>query len=187
VTENYSDPTIDKPVSELDSSMYLGNFYYSEGGASGGFCQPAFYAYRYVRIADGGYGPLSDWTTQGVQSCACQLPCYPSSPSILPGDRCGADGILLGQQVDSSGISTCAYNTPVMVLMDQVPSPYNQINTYALNVHRQIGTVDPSSEGQLVGVFFLTPNPTTQGWYGAFTDILYSVSQPGTVCQSQGC
>jgi hypothetical protein len=190
VTENYNDTSIASPL----STMYLGDFYFSEGGASGGFCIPTYYAYRYVRISDGGYGPLSAWSAP-IRSGACTLPCYPPPGSTAPQSSwCATDGILVGDQTDSNGYSTLSYNTPVMVVMDAIPLPYSNIDSYVLNVHRYVGLIPPSStdEGQIVGVMYplqadengaSPPN----GWQGKFIDAAYSVSTPGIVCTPATC
>jgi hypothetical protein len=184
VTEDTFTTAIAAPQAEL----YLGDFYYSVGAASGGFCLPTYYSYRYVRISDGAYGPLSAWSPP-IQSCACSLPCYPPTQSTPVDQRCSVDGILLGDQLDIHGNETCSYNTPVLVVMEPIPTPYNDTSSYAINVHRYSGVTPPSDteEGEIVGVLFAFPSPDTTGWCGKFTDVLYSVSSPGDVCEGQKC
>ena len=184
VTEDTYDASINTPEAEL----YLGDFYYSEGSSSGGFCLPTYYAYRYVRVSDGSYGPLSSWSPP-IQSCACELPCYPPTPTTPDDQRCSVDGIPLGDQLDIHGNETCAYNTPVMVVMEQIQTPYNDTNLYAINVHRYSGLSPPSptEEGEIVGVLYAFPTSDEHGWYGKFVDVLYGVSTPGDVCEAQKC
>ena len=54
--ESYADNTISKPKTPLN---LLG---YASALESQPWCVPTWYAYRFVRLSDGGYGPLSVWS-----------------------------------------------------------------------------------------------------------------------------
>lgn len=64
VTESYSDPSILTPMEPLS----LMSFETVPGSGSGAFCKPVRYAYRYVRIADGGYGGMSPWSEKVISN-----------------------------------------------------------------------------------------------------------------------
>jgi hypothetical protein len=142
------------------------------------FCNPAWYAFRYVRNKDGAYGPLSGWTgtdssnptatPMAIYSCATELPCFPNGKT----DSCGKIGI-------TPGPATTSFNTPVIALGSPITNidvlKSYSIDGYSLNIHRQVGYLDgdgkvkdfdPKSEGEIVGMFF----PLTKSKQGLYTE-----------------
>ena len=172
IEEKYKDPSIPAPSASLQP--YLSKFSFVDGVPGGAFCIPAWYAFRYVRNSDGGYGPLSQWSgydpTQpdtvpmAIFACAPNLPCMKPSPNSGPGS-CSAIGVSTGQA--SSG-----FNKPTIALTAPIDFDIKNGNAdgYTLNVHRQTGLKDgtkvtsfnPKSEGIIVGMFSVYP-PTQSG------------------------
>ena len=155
VKETNFDATIVKPSPQ----PYLGGFNDS-AGAGPPFCEPVWYAFRYVRNIDGEYGPLSNWSGSSGPTDLDPQPIY-SGASTLPcaAPGCSAWGITLGND-------TCTYNQPTIVLTGPLDFDVNfgQLNGYTLNVHRQVGYVgrdgivhgfDSRSEGDIVGSFLV--------------------------------
>lgn len=188
IQENYADSTITDPQQQL----YLGAFSYDPNLSGGPLCQPMWYSFRYVRLSDGGYSSLSPWTPLPIFSGAAVLPCYPST-SYEPNnmhtlynkcpdeklrtvsDYCNVDNII-------EGTGSCQFNRPTIVTVD--PLDQELITGYVLNLHRQVGTFDPNSEGQIIG--FLIPDTNNQqGWTSHWVDILYNPNQANSRCQ--GC
>ncbi len=167
VEEKYEDSNIPAPTPQ----PYLGGFSYSQSSGPP-FCNPVWYAYRYVRNSDGGYGPLSNWTgydpknpnaiPKGISSGATAdtLPCLPQG--------CSESGVPTGSQ-------TCWFNVPEIVLIDKLNMDIKNgtPDGYTLNVHRQEGFIDqnakppvvkgfdPKSEGTVVGSFLAFEKPST--------------------------
>lgn len=171
IDEKYADNSIPNPQQQL----YLGNFTYDPNLPGGPLCDPMYYAFRYVRISDGGYSKLSPWTTTPIYSGAKTLPCYPSGKST---DNCAHDNI-------PTGSSTCKNNRPVIVTVD--PLDLAIIDGYVLNLHRQVGTFDPNSEGQMIGFLMAGErnNPDGNGWTSNWVDVLFNPNPNGNRCK--GC
>jgi hypothetical protein len=177
IQEKYLDTTIPIPKQNL----YLGDFTYDPNLPGGPLCEPMYYAFRYVRTSDGGYSPLSPWTTIPIYSGASTFPCYPqgSNPTSNPPDGwCSLDGIETGSQ-------SCQFNRPTIVTVD--PLDLAIADGYILNLHRQIGTFDPTSTGELVGNLLAVSrnNPNAQGWTSSWPDVLFNPNSQGTRCR--GC
>lgn len=170
VLEKYQDPTLKAPTQPL----YLTNFeYIPEQGAP--WCVPTWYAFRYVRVSDGGYSTLSEWTHLPVQAGASMFPC--------PDGKCWFKTASGGAPL--SGTETCHFNAPVIGTIG--PLDYDITQGVYANVHRQHGALDPSSEGEIVG--FLIPsgytNPAEWQAHNVMTDILFSNIQQSAECK--GC
>jgi hypothetical protein len=181
VKEEYSDKSIPKPTLQ----PYLSNFTSQEGAKP--YCLPVWYAYRYVRNKDGGYGPMSNWTGYNpadpnnpisIKAGSVNLPCPPGG--------CAKNGVPFGNK-------TCSASQPFLSLDGSLDFNVNEYSPdgYSLNVHRQIGYIDtktgedkgfnPTSEGEIVGVFYV--NDKTQGSTAFFTDIL----NPNVTDQNSCC
>jgi hypothetical protein len=184
--ESYFDSTILNPqnaksVYNSDGIvMYLGDFINNKDTQMLPPCQPTWYAFRYVRLNDGGYGPLSVWNGP-VYSGAPQLPCYPLSGTSGNNLTCG--GTLI-----QTGSSSCQFNQPTLITMDTL-----QYDTYSgdyiANVHRYIGTSltdipTPEDEGTIIGN--LLQIPTNQvGWTSFWVDV--TCSQANTNFENSCC
>lgn len=162
VSENYADSTLPTPT----QSIYLQSFTYDPNLSGGAICEPQWYAFRYVRISDGGYSALSNWTTIPVQSGTTNLPCYGSCQNI---------GI-------SPTTNTCTFNRPTLATVAPLDLSFAQ--GYVLNLHRQSGTFDPNEDGDLVG-FLIETNSPNQIFTSQWTDILFTTNPNGQICQ--GC
>lgn len=168
--EKYSDPSITTP----DQTLYLGSFSYSQG-AGPALCQPMWYAFRYVRQSDGGYGQLSHWTTLPIFAGSCNLPCAPSSTS-----GSGSCGTALVPPPNNSQASI-TYNAPQVVTVSALDYPLYQ--GYVANVHRYVGT-DPNTpppEGT-VGTIVGTLQPVSfnsNGFTGQLIDVVFNPNQGG--------
>lgn len=175
VKEDHLDTSIVKP----SQNIYLGDFVSNPNiNAGGGICTPLYYAFRYVRVNDGAYGPLSDWTTIPVQSGSTLLPCYPKDPSETdPSKNCKADNIQTGKL-------SCDFNQPTLVTVD--PLDYSITEGYILNIHRQEGSLDLTSEGDIVGNLINSGKNTSnaKGWTSFWIEVLFPADPPGAAC---GC
>jgi hypothetical protein len=161
LTESYSDSSIPTPT----PSLYLGSFSQDSSPSVGGpCCTPMWYAFRYVRLSDGGYGPLSEWTTVPVQAGASTLPWATGAPN------------------QSVGTATCMFNHPVIVTTQPLDLSYT--DGYILNLHRQVGTPPgATSEGQIVGALINSGKTNPGFWYtSSWNDILYPTNTTGSRC-----
>ena len=179
VVEKYSDPSIPTPSQNLQP--YLSEFIYAEGEGAP-FCAPVWYAFRYVRNSDGGYSTMGPWSG-AVYSGSENLPWYPGfSPSGTPAAPSGTSF--------SAPSGTCNANQPTVILTSPINSPggqFDSLSGYSLNVHRQIGSIDangnvtgfdPSSEGDVVGVFEVFPG--LNGATATFVDAVFNPSPNST-------
>jgi hypothetical protein len=160
VQENYADASIATP----NTPLYIGDFENNPSDPGPALCEPMWYAIRYVRQSDGGYGPLGAWTTIPVQAGATTLPCPPSG--------CGTNVAI--------GPASCNANRAVMGTTS--PLQYSIIDGYWANVHRQTGTFDSTSEGDIVGV--LIAPFSSYDLTSAISDVIYNPYSP-TPCA--GC
>lgn len=156
VNERYADSTIPAPTQQV----YLGAFSEDPSLPGGPLCTPMWYAFRYVRISDGGYSSLSPWSGT-IYAGAPTLPCAPSG-------SCG------------QGSNTCTFNRPTLVTIETLP--FTVADGYLLNLHRQTGTFDPNSEGQIVGNLILVPSSLGTSFW---SDVNYNPNLPGVTCP--GC
>lgn len=172
VQEKYLDDTIPGPKQNL----YLGSFTYSQSIQGGPLCDPTYYAFRYVRMSDGGYSKMSPWMTIPVQSGANNLPCYPTDP--LNVDQCKAVGITTGSQ-------SCSFNRPEIVTVDDLDLSMKE--GYVLNLHRQIGKLNPDSEGDTVGFLIAPDKKKSKGqlFSSHWPDIIFPTTNNGIYCR--GC
>lgn len=155
VLEKYADPTIATPTPQ----PYITNFT-ATSGAGPPFCAPTWYAFRYVRNADGGYSSMSPWSGYTSADPTNPIPIFAGSATFPtpPGQTPNFP----------TGSASCTFNMPTIALtapLDFAIS-YMQPNGYSLNVHRQVGYIDqsgnpqgfdPSSEGVVVGSFMVGP------------------------------
>lgn len=164
VMEKKMDLSIPKPKQKI----YIGQFSYDPNLAGGPVCFPMYYAFRYVRISDGSFGPLSDWTTIPVYAGAKTLPCIDTKCSNVP-----------------LGKDSCNFNRPVMVTID--PLDLAMVDGYVLNLHRQSGGFDPSDEGEIVGILLAASRdqPNGSGWTSSWVDVIFNTNQRGQICK--GC
>lgn len=121
--EKIYDPSIKTPT----NTMILGMFTINPQD-SYPWCLGTWYAIRYVRKTDGGYGKLGPWTKNPVISGEGQK----------FGDTCKFNQVFMG--------------LPVGTKLDY--EIITDFNNWSANVHRQTGKFDPTSEGMVVG--FLT-------------------------------
>lgn len=163
----YADPSIPTPT----PALYLGDFAYSQG-AGPALLYPMWYAFRYIRESDGGYGPLSEWTTLPIYAGAETLPCYPpvggSSSKGSSSDDCSSDGI-------PTGYATVTFNEPVLVTT--VPLDLTIADGYYAIVYRYIGNDSPAPNPSILGtpVGYLIPiESNTHGWTSYFLDVAYN-------------
>ena len=157
--EKFEDPTIPRP----SPLIYQSNFtFLSEAGPP--YCAPVWYAFRYVKNKNGAYGPLSNWsgtkkdggTPTPIYSGNVDPPCPPTGCEFL------------------TGSNSCAFNLPKLEIFGKLDVDIYGVppeESYTLNVHRQVGTgidtktgeplgFDPTSEGEIVGVFTVVkPRP----------------------------
>lgn len=170
--EKYADSTITTPAQPL----YLGAFGYSQG-AGPALCQPMWYAFRYVRQSDGGYGPLGSWTTQPVFAGSCNLP---SAPSVVNTGQVPPPG--------NSQVSV-TYNTPKVVTTQPLDYPLYQ--GYVANIHRYVGQTPPPNGSDTGSTIIGSLEPISVNSYGftsQFTDVLFNPNQGGgTTCSAQAC
>jgi hypothetical protein len=193
--------TFDSSIPTPNQIPYLTEFKFVDGSPPQyPFCNPAWYAFRYVRNKDGAYGPLSGWsgtdssnptaTPMAIYSCATELPCFPDGKN----SSCSAQGI-------TPGPATTSFNTPVIGLgspitdIDVLKSA--TIDGYSLNVHRQVGYLDgdgnvkdfdPNSEGDIVGMFYPYPTKPQQGQYAVpFGDRIFWPEANKTNSTTCGC
>ncbi len=181
VLEKYEDHTIPVP----NSQPYLDSFTYASGGGAA-FCSPVWYAFRYVRNKDGGYGPLSAWsgTPEGgtvsvidppmaIYSCALELPTIPGDTSVPLGNL------------------TSTFNKPTVAIIKplNLDVKTGQEDGYTLNVHRQVGSIqngtpvfDPEIEGDVIGSFFVyaTPKKGSAPIYAEFPDGVFHPNPKST-------
>lgn len=182
IQEKYKDSKIPAPSAGLQP--FLSDFRYIEGVKGGAFCIPAWYAFRYVRNKDGGYGPLSQWSgydpkaptgsvPMAIYACATSLPCVGGTSN----DACSSLGI-------KTGPGSSAFNRPTLAITNPIDFDIKNFTAdgYTLNVHRQLGYVkdgvlsgfDPSSEGEIVGMFIVYPvingKPAGSKYYADFKD-----------------
>lgn len=177
ILEKYYDESIDvtKPL-----PLYLGDFEFKVGEGPP-LCKPMWYAFRYVRLNDGGFGSLGPWTDKPVFANAptngqnCNLPC--------PGQNCPVD-----QDGNSKycGPVSCNFNHPVMGTVDDLGYSSQKDGVYA-NVHRYIGTDDTTpppigEEGEIVGI--LLPS-SSYALKSMIVDVLYNPNTQGATCS--GC
>lgn len=173
--EKYPDSSITTP----GQTLYLGAFSYSRG-AGPALCQPMWYAFRYVRQSDGGYGPLSDWTpaSQPIFAGSCNLPCAPKV--------CGS---TLVPPTGNSHASV-TYNAPQVVTVSTLDYPLYQ--GYVANIHRYVGT-DPTipppagTEGTIIGTLE-TVSSSSHGFTSQFIDVLFNPNPGGgSTCNVMTC
>lgn len=181
VLETYSDPTLPTP-SQLP---YISNFSQTSG-AGAPFCTPTWYAFRYVRNADGGYGGMSPWsgsdqpgsdgTPMPIFAGAATFPVAPGTTPSFP-----------------TGSASCTFNMPSLQLISPLDlnPQYMQPNGYTLNIHRQVGYVDgngqyqgfdPNGEGTVVGSFMIAPPGSTP--IATFIDAAFN---PNSTTRSSCC
>jgi hypothetical protein len=174
VLEKFSDPSIPTPTPKI----YLTNFTKADGVAP--FCLPVWYAFRYVKNDNGGYGPLSQWSGYKGDGVV-PTPIY-SGSKTFPCPPGGCVGVKYGQ-------ASCDLNQPKLELYGKLDVDIDIGNPqYTLNVHRQVGTgidkdgnptgFDPTSEGDIVGYFILGVNEIF------FSDIFFN---PNTTNSSSCC
>lgn len=163
---NIIETEYDKSIVQPLQPLYLGDFSFDPHLQGGPICYPLYYAFRYVRMSDGKYGPLSNWTTIPVQSGANTLPCVPNS-------QC------------QTGRTTCNNNRPTIVTIDALD--YSMADGYALNLHRQIGSLDPTNEGDIVGMLLAInkDSPDGNGFTSHWVDVLFNQNSQGQICR--GC
>ncbi len=173
INELYADSTVPTP----SQPIYLLKFTYDPSAASlgGPPCNPLWYAYRYVRTSDGGYGPLSSWTTQPIYAGSPNPPCVPVTGQP-PNNWCSLNGIATG--CGSGGSST--FNEPVVGTTGTLE--LSLADGYVLNLHRQVGTFDPTSEGQLVGQLIAPSRSSSTGPTSFWYDISFSTNSGNTRC-----
>jgi hypothetical protein len=158
VQEKFKDSTIPRPT----PIAYMTNFIYIKGVAP--YCAPVWYAFKYVRNSNGGYGPLSKWTgTNPLISEEDQIPMpIYSGAKVFP---CPPGGCKF-----AVGNGSCSFNQPSLTLFGtpDVDVKFNSDDGYTLNVHRQVGSgfdklgnplgFDPNNEGDIVGSFIVAPS-----------------------------
>lgn len=170
VKEKYSDDKIIKPT----PIPYLTGFS-SSLGSGPAFCLPVWYAYRYVRNSDGGYGPLSAWTgsnfssnpntPMAIYAGATALPCAPYGTADLE-QTVDIEGSARPHELGVTyrppqenvsncgawgialGPNACQSNQPKIGLIQDLDFDINfyQEDGYTLNVHRQTGYIDGSGK-----------------------------------------
>lgn len=139
----------------------------SAGSPNSNICKPVKYAYKFVRLSDGAYGDLSDWSYT-VKSCGCSL-ITQSKDSCYNGD--------------CSKVSTdCTANLPS--LRNSIPYKVDDTQ-YIANVYRcylkDDGSIDTSTIQQ-VGVLNMKYNT---GLY-EFTDVNYPMENKSG-CSKEDC
>ena len=154
---------------------YLLNFTQASQGAP--WCVPTWYALRYVDSATGEYGPLSAWTRSPVVAGSTL------TAQACPHGKCyfSDNGV-----VTPPGPGTCTFSTPVVGVVEALQySP--ETDGVWVNVHRQSTTLDPSSEGTIVGYLLPQSYTTPVGWNSpaSFQDVLFSSIQTQGECK--GC
>lgn len=185
VVEKYEDKTIPKPTAQ----PYLRSFVTQ--GQNYPFCNPVWYAFRYVRNKDGGYGPLSEWsgynplkptdTPLPIFSGAKTFPCIPVKGST---DSCSAIGV-------KTGADSCAFNNPWISLLNKLDFDVNfsSPDGYTLNVHRQEANTDkefdPNDEGDIVG--FFTVNLKPESPYNIIANFIDAVYNPNSTKSTTCC
>lgn len=124
------------------------------------WCQPTWYAIRYVNMNTGEYGPLSEWTQKPISAGASDFPC--KSSCKFP----------VGQQ-------SCKFNHITLASDENVPGG-QWGNPYVVNIHQQTGTFNGESDGDIIG--WMTPGSiaTLVG-----NNSLWSLSKSQKVCN--GC
>lgn len=165
---NIMEEKFDSSIPTPTQKIYLGDFTFDPNLQGGPLCFPMFYAFRYVRISDGSFGPLSPWTTEPIYSGAPNFPCVD--------EKCGS--IPTGKQ-------SCKFNRPVIVTVD--PLDLSMVDGYVLNLHRQIGHLDITNEGDIVGML-LAPErdqPDANGWTSHWVDVMFNENPQGQTCK--GC
>lgn len=158
VKETSKDPSIPTPSNQL----YLVSFTYNSADGYP-YCKPMWYAIRMVRLSDGKYGDMGPWTSIPVQSGATRQPCLPGGCS---------EEVLTGP-------ASCNANRPVVGTPDELPRTLKE--GYVANVHRQVGTFDQSSEGEIVGM--LIPFVGLGVKY-SWTDLLMPTNSSEYTCPS---
>ena len=184
VLEKYEDSTIVKPTLQ----PYLRRF--TDKGPSYPFCNFVWYAFRYVRNKDGGYGPLSNWsgynaskpteTPMPIFSGANTFPCVPVTGVA---DSCSQIGVKTGSE-------SLDFNLPTISLVGKFDFDINSNSPdgYTLNVHRQVDNdhkgFDPDSEGDIVGSFIVKPKPS--GAYNTVAEFIDAFYNPNST-KSSSC
>lgn len=185
VLEQYEDKSIPKPTAQ----PYLRSFVTQGQGYP--FCNPVWYAFRYVRNKDGGYGPLSDWSGYNpsspkdiplpIFSGAKTFPCIPVKGST---DSCAATGV-------KTGAESCAFNNPTISILNKLDFNVNYASAdgYTLNVHRQVAgdskDFDFTDEGDIVGSFAVNLDP--EGPYNIIANFIDAVYNPNSTTSSSCC
>ena len=119
------------PEKMFDSSIPIAKetLYLIRAGTGEGrepfWCIPTFYSYRLVNIENGKYGGLSPWSSYPV---VADPNVYSPNPDITPDIACKMVIPTIGFQ------QTLDYTTNIRY-----------------NVHRQVGTLNPNAEGEIVG------------------------------------
>jgi hypothetical protein len=164
---NIIETELDLSIPKPQQKLYLGDFSYDPNLQGGPICSPMYYAFRYVRESDGKYGPLSNWTTVPVQSGATNLPCVSNSVTC------------------QTGKATCNNNRPVIVTVESLD--YAMSDGYILNLHRQIGTLDTTNEGDIVGMLLAVnkDSPDGNGFTSHWVDVMFNPNSRGQICR--GC
>lgn len=176
--EKYLDGTISKPLLQLS----LGDFG-SDPSLGNATCATMWYAARYVRVSDGGYGPLTSWSGP-VFTGSSTTPCVsgqsgcdvnPSQSECAPSAaQCAKDGIVFTSQ------KSLQYNKPTIAVQGTLYPTSTPEADYFINIHRYFGSSPPSSgiNGDIVGV--VLPS-IRQGWSGEFEDLTAAASSQNTM------
>ncbi len=98
------------------------------------WCIPTYYAYRLVNRQTGGYGNLGPWSSYPVVS---DISVVSPNPNITPEIGC--------QMV-----------TPTIGFQDAIDATGDTV----FNVHRQVGSLDPTAPGSIVGILI----PSSTSW-----------------------
>lgn len=178
VREKVFDPSIPAPDLELG----LSSFDRVQNGPSPR-CTPAWYAVRWVNVADGSFGPLSAWMGP-VAAGMEQMPCF--DPSGGPSDAkwCATDGVPTGK-------ASANLNRPTIATVGAFPADRTIQKGWYLNLHRLVSQRPPaefpppdSAGGKTVG--FIIPTGRTAP-SGRFPDAIFPVSDDdGSTCRASG-
>lgn len=161
-TETKYDPNIVTPKQQLS----LVTFSYKEGDGLP-YCEPMWYAFRYVK-SDGSYGGMGPWMTTPVQSGGKQQPCLNNDCSTM---CLSSDGhTTTSVPCVPVGEASCPCNRPVVGINSQLDYNVKTGEYYAV-IHRQTGVFDPKSEGIIIGILLATAS--SRSTY-SFTDLLYN-------------
>jgi len=157
LVEDHYDSTIVKPA----AALYLGDFQYDSTLSGGAVCRSMWYAYRYVRLSDGAYGPLGEWTQAPIYAGAPYLPYAPSTASPTVGQ------------------ATCNFNRPTIITVGTLE--HGASDGYLLNLHRQLDVLDPAASGSVIGNLITNSGMGTSSW----ADIMYNVNTKSNCCDTR--